>query len=727
MINKITINNIASYKEETFLETKKKVNLIYGLNGTGKTILSSYLQDMENDKYKDCGIEGFDANKQKILVYNQKFVDDKFDGNETQRGIFTLDKDNKEALSNIDKATQQKKILESKLQEEGNALSDQKAQIDENHSTAIENIWEIKKEYEHGVFDFCLEGYKRKDKLFEYLLSRNLEESTKSIKSIEEELLELGEGANPREELKEITYDSNIESNQIFQEGIIGNENSAVSNLIKELKNADWVRKGLGYVNLKERENCPFCQEKTMTKELVSEIESYFDKTYEEKITQIKKLKTEYQNFRDNLNLDSYKRNFFKDYQNLEIEKLFNSVTKILDDNLEKIKKKISQPSQIVELESSKEAIQKVNQIIQNKNKEIEAFNTKLTNREQTIQELKEDFWKIQRKKYDRDISNYNNKKRTLQKEQDNINKEIEDISKQIKEQNRIIKENQRKTTSIETVIDKINVHLSDFGIKNFKIVKNDEKTYKIERTGEDEINKIERTGEDENKFKSLSEGEKTVISFLYFVELCIGKENTEDIKEKIVVIDDPMSSLSHMYVFNVAQLIKTHFTKNSDKKSEVKQCFILTHSLYFFYELMDKKKKEEEEKQGLFRITKSDSSKIEEMKRNEIQNEYDSYWDIVKTANEANRFIVANAMRNIIEHFFCFVDKEESINNIFQKEEFKGDEYQSFRRYIERESHSDRTNFSDSKEINIEFFKKAFRKVFEEADYKEHYDKYIK
>ena len=43
MITKINLNNVASYKSLTALETDKKVNLIYGLNGTGKSTLSNYL------------------------------------------------------------------------------------------------------------------------------------------------------------------------------------------------------------------------------------------------------------------------------------------------------------------------------------------------------------------------------------------------------------------------------------------------------------------------------------------------------------------------------------------------------------------------------------------------------------------------------------------------------------------------------------------------------------
>jgi len=43
MNTKIILKKIASYREESNFETDKKINLVYGLNGTGKTILSNYL------------------------------------------------------------------------------------------------------------------------------------------------------------------------------------------------------------------------------------------------------------------------------------------------------------------------------------------------------------------------------------------------------------------------------------------------------------------------------------------------------------------------------------------------------------------------------------------------------------------------------------------------------------------------------------------------------------
>ena len=66
------MNNVASYKSPAILETDKKVNLIYGLNGTGKTTLSSFLYDRDNDDYLECSIDGLSG--EDILVYNQRFI-----------------------------------------------------------------------------------------------------------------------------------------------------------------------------------------------------------------------------------------------------------------------------------------------------------------------------------------------------------------------------------------------------------------------------------------------------------------------------------------------------------------------------------------------------------------------------------------------------------------------------------------------------------------------------
>jgi wobble nucleotide-excising tRNase len=249
-------------------------------------------------------------------------------------------------------------------------------------------------------------------------------------------------------------------------------------------------------------------------------------------------------------------------------------------------------------------------------------------------------------------------------------------------------------------------------GLDDFRIEKHSENLYKIVRGNQDS-----------DTFQTLSEGEKMIISFLYFIELCRGKKSATDVgRKKIIVIDDPISSLSHIFIFNIGQLIKKEFLFSDTYE----QAFVLTHSLYFFYELTDPKHKRRKERQKLFRMTKNcDGSQIFDMKYEEIQNDYHSYWQIVKDDKQSPA-LIANCMRNIIEYFFGFIEKKD-LNNVFQKPELQKNKYQAFCRYINRESHSLGQNIFDYKEFNYDDFREALGLVFQESGYKEHYEEMLK
>ncbi|EGK4382621.1 AAA family ATPase, partial [Campylobacter coli] len=69
------------------------------------------------------------------------------------------------------------------------------------------------------------------------------------------------------------------------------------------------------------------------------------------------------------------------------------------------------------------------------------------------------------------------------------------------------------------------------------------------------------------------------------------------------------------------------------------------------------------------------------------------------------------------------FIQKDtiDIIKKIENKDKEK--KFEAFCRYINRESHSFMGNMSDVKEINIDIFFEAFKKVFEYLGHLEHYD----
>lgn len=728
MISKIYIKNIASYGETpAVLETDKKINLVYGLNGTGKTTLSNYLQDQSNPCFSCCSISGL--NNEKLLVYNQKFVSDNF-YQDTQRGIFSLKSENKIAKEKIDIATQEISKLENQIVNDemktGFQFDLEKKLEDINilQTNSEETTWRIKNDYYGGdrILEFCLDGkIGSKKSLFDYIseLQRQDNKPQKSIEVLKKEA-EATQGENAKaydiNQVKKVNFDFwNIENQGIFKEVIIGNENSQVAVLINKLNNSDWIKKGKEFLNepKKENETCPFCQQKTITKKLHQEIQDYFDETYQNKITSLENFDNqywkEYQTVK-NLEAELLKINFVKDKEK-DFKILFNDFVDKVSSNWSKISNKVKHPNIVVNLESSILEQSTLNDFLDTIIEEIKDHNEKIKNKQKTKEQIVSEFWEIMRWEYDQTIENYITQNNKLKKEKLDIEAKILEINGKIGTQKKIIQVEQKEMVNIQDAIDAINSELIYFGLDGFSIVPAGGKSYKLKRANEDIT-----------KFETLSEGEKTVISFLYFLELCKGKENDDEvINEKIVVIDDPISSLSHMYVFNIAQLINKNFFND-----DYKQVFILTHNLYLFHELVkytEKNKKINREK--LFRISKNQEGKslIYEMDEDEILNDYQSYWKIIKEHDE-NRIsdcLLANSMRNILEYFFGFVDNEKYDKAI---EKLTDGKYAYFLRYINRESHFDRINISDTKEINPHIFKEAFKKIFDESGHGEHYSK---
>ena len=719
MISKIVIKGVASYRKEAILETDKRINLLYGLNGTGKSTFSEFLYDHTGLRFSQCRIEGLEDNNT-VLVYNQKFVQDTFYEPQGIHGIFTLSKGNAEAQKVIDNASAEvKKLTEQKKKIEENRIKDGKKHLSDIEELK-KQVWKIKTEYAGGdrVLEFCLDGLKgNKDTLFNHLISIENPEGKidYSIDDLKNEAQQLqGEVQNRQLLSKAIVNVEDIEKSELLSKVIVGNKNSTVATVIEKLGNSDWVNIGIKYVHIDGNKGvCPFCQQETITQNFLEEINAYFDESYNQEKTQIEQMISRYDteikkvtNF-----LNTIKEDISLEKKKNELEILSSNLTSVSEQNLNTLREKIKTPSIPVALQPIKEIIESINSIIENANREIDLYNQKIANIKDSKSKIRDRFWQLMRNDFNSIIDLYIANEKAYEQSDKNLQKEIQTKIFEINTKNELIEENRKKTVNIDEAVENIKNGLIDIGITDFTIEKYSEK---------EALYRLKRDNSDEDVFKTLSEGEKMVISFLYFIELCKGESTAEKASnEKIVVIDDPISSLSHIYVFNIGRLIHNEFLRN-DKYD---QLFILTHSLYFFYELTNTKHKERNETQNLFRICKNtESSYFENMKYEDIQNDYHAYWHIIKDENQAPA-LIANCMRNVIEYFFNFVEKQD-FAQVFQKSELQETRYMAFNRYMNRESHSKGQNIFDIKEFDYSSFREAFKKVFEIEGYIDHYNK---
>jgi wobble nucleotide-excising tRNase len=722
MISKIVMNKIGSFKKSTTLETDKKVNIMYGLNGTGKTTISDFLYYQEDHKFSNCSIDV--PINELLLVYNTSFIQENFYKKPNQDCIFTLSKENKTAEENIKKAREEIVSLEMQKKEKEELCASLSANKTKHKEQMATKTWEIKTKYSGGdrVLEYCLDRLKgNKDTLFDHICKVTRPETlpVKSIDELKKEVTLLSDSTSSKYNLLPniISYFDQIEKDEIFGKIIVGNENSIVAGLIKQLNNADWVKLGLKYIstedNITEKPTkCPFCQQETITRELFTNINNYFDEEYEREITILRGLLSEYTNFFLTIKKDEYEGNPFVDEVKSEFEKRIDSIISCLNKNIKTIQDKIVSPSQKYYLDDTSLLIAGFNSLINGLNEKIKIHNLKIDNKQQALNDIKTIFWEIMRYNYDIVISNYLTTESKTEKEIEAANVELNNIEQEIKKQFQIIEIEQRKTVNIDEAIGNINNNLLELGIDDFRISKYHDNFYKIIR---DDTN--------DNTFLTLSEGEKMMISFLYFLELCKGKKDiTEVANKKIIIIDDPISSLSHVFVFNVGEFIKREFCNSS----KFEQVFIFTHSLYFFYEMTFTNPEKREKEQNLFRITKnSQGSSISAMKYEEIQNDYHSYWSVINNPDYPHA-IQANCMRNIIEYFFGFIEKKD-LNNVFQKKNLQDARFSGFCRFINRESHSIGQNIFDYKEFDYDIFREALKLLFYESGYQEHYDKMSK
>ena len=489
--------------------------------------------------------------------------------------------------------------------------------------------------------------------------------------------------------------------------------------MIEKLANSDWVKQGRKYYD-PEKRVCPFCQQETKLS-LEQSLNEYFDGAFEADSAAIERLHTEYKSHSEHLrqNLQALLNNpsRYLDTEKLQHQStLFDSMTR---HNIQCLEEKQRESSKSVELDSLCDVVDAIKVLLAVANARIKKHNAMVENVQSERSELTGQVWRyLLDHEIKSQLTSYRNKKDGLEKAIDNIRKKIGNATQEKSQKEQEIRNLEKDMTSIQPTIDAINTLLKSFGFQGFVLAK----------SGREGFYKIQRSDGSDAK-ETLSEGERSFIAFLYFYHLVKGSVSESGMTlDRVVVFDDPVSSLDSNVLFVVSILIKDLFSDIRENRGSIKQVFVLTHNAYFHKEVSFNNRRSGDGRklsdETFWTVRKSGlTSKIEAHCRNPIKNTYESLWMEVRRADQYGPSL-QNTLRRILEHYFKILGNVDP-DTICSK--FDGQENlicRSLFSWVNEGSHSahDDPHFSPDEAL-VKTYLDVFKNVFDRTGNMAHYN----
>lgn len=660
LITEIKLNE-ASYKgTNTTITNLTYVNFFFGNNGVGKSTIAKAIQNHTGL----TSAPNKNGTEYLPLVFNQEFIDKNLQSYHNLPGVFTINETNQKIQDQIE-------IKEKELKD---AQTDKnKASIDRDKK--MNDFDELKTEFQNE----CWKDTTDLRKEFNKTLNRKKHKDTfadaiRLATPVDATLLELrrlydsvySDTAKAYSEFTTATEFSDLDCMDgiaLLNKAIVNTADTPFAEFLNKIKATEWVTEGHEKYSESAEKQCPYCQQ-FLPDNFEEIISTSFDTQYQENIQLLKELKGEYRRKANEIfvPLSEIPTEVYPQIDTKPLDEKLSAIKNAIQLNIEVISKKIDEPSTKLSIENVSPLFSDVNEITTEFNNLIKANNEivalgpkKKKYCEATV--LSYFAFKLKDK-----ITAYKKSYDALQKEINEFNTEIQNQNDKLKQIKIDLKSLSTQTVETDSAMDSINLLLRDTGFQGFQLTpKADSKhVYQVVRP-------------DGSIATNLSEGEKNFIAFLYFYHLVRGSENSDgETREKIVVIDDPVSSMDSHTLFMVSTLVHEMIEvcrNNADNRGKtiegnfIKQIFIMTHNAYFHREITNGYvSKFEYVSFYLIRklnnlssikycIAQNPKIPSEQMNVNPVKNTYAALWDEYKAELPAVPLI--NVIRRILEHYF--------------------------------------------------------------------------
>lgn len=624
----INIKKIKSFKafcglDAIEMDEFEHYNIIFGNNGCGKTSLTRAFElliskNKHIEKYHtistaespsiefECKDESYTIEPNsnigvpsfKVEIYNSDFLhnnapfNSEFGLKELDDGIIILEGS---VLGEETKEINQLKNCKEKVEKRKKKIKDENsaetlsAKQESEIKKYDKEIEKIRKEMTSKTIQITLDEIKINN--FCEVSKNHFKYQEDALTNLEKDFDELDEAMKEFDDLKEMKLPKDYQTIKDKLESLfsfdIDKEAGQVSKEIKEhisKVGREFIEKGIELQKKMPDNACPFCTQE-ITNNIIQAYTSYFNKSIEQfnqkslKMSETLKKILEQWNIKEILQSFERFEPFMKKDFSTNKESLENALEqiKVL---LEKLQKEVGKKEGVKNEKEFQETDKKLSENYENLQKCVNETRNILNQKkeqEEKLEKLKKELKEARIKKAKHDSYDW-------QKSKEEAERKLSVLERGHKRLNCLLEKIDNKLKGLydqkRLDIKIINSYLKALNLPKYSL----DKDYRI-------ILNSDALENSEAKM-ILSDGEKTTLAFAYFLARLKLFYKKEDLKNLVVVIDDPISSLDEQRIYNTTCLvakINQELVGEALKEDEDKaQVFVLTHNHTFMARLIN-------------------------------------------------------------------------------------------------------------------------------------------